>query len=76
MPVSACGKSEYGSTTELDSHANIIVVGSQSLVIQDTGQSAHVNAFSDEVPGMSEVPIVDAAISYDFSITGKTYSLK
>ena len=75
MSVSACGKSEYGSTTELDSHANMIVVGYQALVIQETGQSAHVNAFSDEVQGMSEVPIVDAVISYDCSITGKTYLL-
>ena len=72
MSVSVCGKSEYGSTTELDSHANMIFVGSQALVIQYTGQSAHVNAFSDEVLGISEVPIFDAAISYDFSITSKT----
>ena len=62
-------------TTELDSHANMIVVGSQALVIQRTGQSAHVNAFYDEVQGMSEVPIVDAAVTYDCITTGKTYLL-
>ena len=75
LSVSAMGKSEYGSMTELDSHANMIVVGSQALVIQRTGQSAHVNAFSDEVQGMSEVPIVDAAVAYDCPTTGKTYLL-
>ena len=75
MLVSAMRKSEYGLTTELDSHTNMIVIGSQALVIQRTGQSAHVNAFSDEVQGMSEVPIVDAAIAYDCPTTGKTYLL-
>ena len=33
------------STTEMDSHANMAVVGSNATKIQDTGRYADVNAF-------------------------------
>ena len=65
----------YEYTTELDSHANIIVLSRQALIINHTGQSAEVNAFSSDVEEMSKFPIVDARVSYDFPYTGKTYIL-
>ena len=53
------------STTELDSHANMAVLGKQIRIIQDSGLCAEVNAFSDEISKMSQVPIVDGCMAYD-----------
>ena len=75
--ISAAGVDKYTAmkTTDLDSHANMIVLGTQALVIQDTGHSAEVNAFSDDVGGLSKVPISDAVVEYDCPYTSKTYLL-
>ena len=37
-----------GSTTELDSHANMVVVGQQATVISESGTYAEVKAFADD----------------------------
>ena len=52
--IAAAAIEEYTSeyTAELDSHANMIVLGIQALIINHTGQSAEVNAFSSDVEGM------------------------
>ena len=63
------------STTELDSHANMFVVGAQAFVIQHSGRHAEVNAFSDEVDKLTQVPIVDACFAYDCPRSLKTYLL-
>ena len=63
------------TTTELDSHANMLVVGGQATVIQDTGQRCEVNAFSSEVGTLSQVSIVDAVIAYDCPVTKQAYLL-
>ena len=52
-------------TTELDSHANMVVIGAQGTIIQQTGRYADVNAFSSDVGTMSRVTIVDVAVAYD-----------
>ena len=75
MLVSSMGTSDGKPTTELDSHANMVVVGEQAFVFNRSGQHATVNAFSDEAGGMNEVPIVDAVIAYDCQLTGGTYLL-
>ena len=59
-------------TTELDSHANMVEIGSQGTIIHRTGRYADVNAFSSDVGKMSSVPIVDAAIAYDCPFSGRT----
>ena len=59
-------------TTELDSHANMVVIGAQGTIIQKTGRYADVNAFSSDVGTMSRVPIVDAAVAYDCPFSGRT----
>ena len=61
--------------TELDSHANMIVLGKHSLVINDSGKTAHVNSFSPQAGSISSVPIVDGACAYDCQRTGQTYLL-
>ena len=59
-------------TTELDSHANMVVIGAQGTIIQKTRRYADVNAFSSDVGTMSRVTIVDAAIAYDCPFSGRT----
>ena len=75
--IAAAAIEEYTSEsmTKLDSHANNIVLDLQALIINHTGQSAEVNAFSSDVEVMSKVPIVDAVVAYDFPYTGSTYLL-
>ena len=50
------------STTELDSHANMIVVGAQATIIQQSGRSAEVRAFSDKCSKLEKIPIIDAIV--------------
>ena len=59
-------------TKELDSHANMVVIGAQGTIIQKTGRYADVNAFSSDVGTLSQVPIVDAAVAYDCPFSGLT----
>jgi len=60
--------------TELDSHANMFVMGRHCTVLNDTGLKASVNAYS---PGIEPktIPIVDAAIAYDCPFQNKTFIL-
>ena len=53
----------------------MIVLGRQALIINHTGQSEEINAFSSDVEGMSKVPIVDAMVAYNCPYTGNTYIL-
>ena len=57
------------SRTELDSHANMPVVGRHAFIISDTGRIADVNAFTPDYEPM-QLPIVDAAIQYDCPYDG------
>ena len=52
------------SRTELDSHANMAVVGKNAKVIQFTGKSTHVQAFSPDCEPQ-EVKIVDALVMWE-----------
>ena len=65
---------KHGSTNELESHANMSVVGRQETVFH-TGKTADVRAFSDEVDKLESVPIVDASLAYKCPKTFKTYLL-
>jgi hypothetical protein len=62
------------SRTELDSHANMPVVGRHAHIISDTGRIAEVNAFTPDYEPM-QLPIVDAAIQYDCPYDGQSYIL-
>ena len=61
------------SSTELDSHANMVVIGKQAFIFSHSGQYANVRAFTDEVKVIPKVPIVDAVIAYDCPQSGQTY---
>ena len=60
--------------TELDSHANMPVVGRHAYIISDTGRIADVNAFAPAYDYM-QVPIMDAAVQYDCPYDGISYIL-
>ena len=66
-----CDKS---SRTELDSHANMAVVGMNAYILNNTGATAEVNAFTPDHAALV-IEIVDAAVQYDCPYTGTTYVL-
>ena len=73
MADASSGRVRGGTgTTELDLHANMVVIGAQGTIIQNTGKYADVNGFSPDVGTMSRVPIVNAVLGYDCPISGKT----
>ena len=51
------------SRTDLDSHANVVVLGKHSYIVNYTGKTAKVHPFSPEHEAL-KVPIVDAVIQY------------
>ena len=63
------------SASELDSHANMIVVGKYCTIFDSTGKTCSGKTFSPSAGAMHEVPIVDAAVAYDCPLNGKTYIL-
>lgn len=57
---------ENTGTTELDSHANMAVVGDQAFDIQDFWRISDVNSISDELEKLQKVPIIDTCVEYDY----------
>ena len=50
--------------TELNSHANMVVVCEHALVIAHTGKTVEVQPFSPDCKTMESVPIVDAVVKW------------
>ena len=65
-------KTRVAIMTELDSHANMVVLGRFVTIIRRTGRSVDVQAFADDVPTMKSVPIVDAVVAHDCPCTHTT----
>ena len=62
------------SRTDLDSHANMPVVGRNSFILSETGRTVNVSPFTpDYQPLVAQ--IVDAAIQYDDPFDGQSYIL-
>ena len=62
------------SRTELDSHANMPVVGKNAFVLAETGRFCEVNAFTPDYEPM-KVKIVDAALLYECPFNGTVHIL-
>jgi hypothetical protein len=62
------------SCLELDSHANMPVVGCELLVIDDLGINVDVCPFSPDYPSM-KVKLVDAVVQYVCPFSGKVFML-
>ena len=64
-----------GSRSELESHANMVVLREHCYIISSSGRYTEVNTFDREVGRMKSFPIVDSAIVYDCPYSMKTYLL-
>ena len=62
------------SHTELDSHANMPVVGKHAYKIAETGKKVDVSPFTPDYKPLT-VPLVDATVKYDNPYNRKTYIL-
>lgn len=62
--------------TELDTHANMVVLGKNCFVFDHVqGRTCEVASYNPAMRKAKHVPIVDAAIAYDYPYTLKTYYL-
>ena len=53
------------SRTDLDFHANIVVVDKHGAIANVTGRRAKIIPFNPDYESLSKVPIVDATIRHD-----------
>jgi hypothetical protein len=64
------------SRTELDSHANMVVLGVNCFVFDTVhGRTCDVEPFDRTLGTAKKVPIVDAALAYDCPYSQQTYLL-
>ena len=61
--------------TELDSHANMCVLGKHCYILSRSGKNVDVGAFTESAGGLNQVPIVDAMLAYDCRRTNQVYLL-
>ena len=59
--------------TELDSHANMIVLRKNSFVFESTGRICNVELFSTDLGMATNVPIIDGVLAYDCPYTSQVY---
>ena len=71
--ISLVGGGNLVSTTELDSHANMCVFGSNCWIAAKTGRSIDVGAFAEQAGGLENVPVVDVIVAYDCLRTGQVF---
>ena len=62
------------SRTELDSHANMPVVGREALVVEQSRRTVEVSPFTPDYKPI-KVEVVNAIIQYDSPLDGKEYIL-
>ena len=62
------------SHTELDSHANMPMVGKHAYIIAETGKKVDVSPFTPDYKPLM-VPLVDAMVKYDNPYNRKSYIL-
>ena len=73
--IGAVSDTSSQSRSELDSHANMIVLGKDSLCLTPQGKKmARVAAFSPTLQPM-DIPVVDACIKWNDPLTGKDHFL-
>jgi hypothetical protein len=65
---------ETESRTDLDSQANMPVVGSEAYILADLGKTLDVYPYTPDYKPM-QVKMVDAAVRYESPLDGKVYIL-
>ena len=61
--------------TELDSHANMVVLDKECFTFEATGKTCNVEPFSTALGIVQDILIVDVALSYDCPFTHERYIL-
>ena len=61
--------------SELDSHANMVVLGKDCFIFESTGKTCNVEPFTADLGVATNIPIVDVALAYDCPFTHETYIL-
>ena len=59
IPASDMNASSDDPRTELDSHTNMVILGSNSFVFESTGRTFNVKPFSSDVGVVKNDPIVN-----------------
>ena len=67
-------KIQHGRT-ELDSHADTTVAGANCRILHYTGRECDVSPYSEEYSPVKDVPIVQAATTWQSPNTGQLYIL-
>ena len=62
------------SLTELDSHANMPVVGREALIVEQSGKTVEVSPFTLDYKPI-EVEVVNAIVQCDSPLDGREYML-
>ena len=65
---------ESMSRMDLDSHANMAVVGRHAYILLDMGRTAEVSLFMPDYKSM-QVPIINAAVQYEYPYSGMLHVL-
>ena len=50
--------------TELDSHANMVVLGANAFIFESTNRTCNIQPFDPSLGIASKIPIVDGAVVY------------
>ena len=65
---------DEGSKTELDTHANMPVLGMNCYIIAEVGKTATVQPYRPDYEPM-DIPLIHGAVKYECTYTGETYVL-
>ena len=60
------------TTTDLDSHADSLVVGDNAIILFHTSKTVRVSGFTKELGDINKVPVVVTAVAYTDAVTGVT----
>ena len=58
--------------TELGLHADSLVVGRYSRILEDTGRKATVSGITTDLGKPTTLPVVNAAVAYECDVTGRS----
>ena len=61
--------------SELDTHANMVVLGKNAYIFEQTGKTCDVKPFTDDLGIATNIPVVDGAIAYDCPYSRETFIL-
>ena len=60
---------------ELDSHANMVVLGAHAFIFESKNRTCNVQPFDPSLGTASKIPIVDGAVVYECLYTRDIYVL-